>query len=226
MNFVSKAQVIQIFNHSPIIREYILELEKERKYSPGSFVQLTLDLVTASDIWPGSRTFSIASYQKGIMRFVIKKVGYYTDKIFNELNIGNYCTVKYPFGELFKQNTEDEKHVFIAGGVGVTPFLGLLEYFKAINKLENVSMLYSVKHEADLLHIDSTKKRLDNRLKVFITQEITEIYTNRRIIVDDINQVAYQDSNIYVCGSKTFNADFISRLNEHGYQKIHVDEWE
>lgn len=226
MNFVSEAKVIEIIEYQPLIREYIVQLEKERKYSPGSFVQLTLNRVSASDIWPESRTFSIASYQKGLMRFIIKKVGYYTDKIFNELKVGNYCTVKYPFGELFKRNTEDEKHVFVAGGVGITPFLGLIEYFKIVNKIENVSMLYSVKHEADLLHIDFIKKMLDDRLKVFITQESTDIFTNRRINVDDINQVTDQDSNIYVCGSKTFNADFISRLNEYGYQKIHVDEWE
>ena len=225
MNFVSKAEVIQIISHSPLIREYILRLEKERKYPPGSFVQLTLDLVTASDIWPDSRTFSIASFQKGTIHLIIKKVGYYTSKIFNELNVGDCCTVKYPFGELFKRNTEDEKHVFIAGGVGITPFLGLIEYFETIEKLENVALLYSAKHENDLLNFTQLKKILGNRIQIFITQENTDIYINRRIEINDVLQIADKNTNVYVCGSKLFNSDFKRKLEKHGYQKIHVDEW-
>ena len=78
MNHVTQAKVVQVIEYSKDIREYALELEKERKYNPGSFVQLTIDLVNASDIWPESRTFSIASYEKGVMKFIIKNVGFYT----------------------------------------------------------------------------------------------------------------------------------------------------
>ena len=104
MNHVTQTEVIQVIKHSKDTREYVLELEKERKYNPGSFVQLTLDLVTASDIWPESRTFSIASYEKGVMKFIIKNVGSYTSRIFSELEVGKKCTIKYPFGDLFKKN--------------------------------------------------------------------------------------------------------------------------
>jgi predicted ferric reductase len=78
MNFVTQVEVIKIIVHNNDIREYECKLDQERKYNPGSFVQLTLDLVTASDIWPDSRTFSIASFEGGIMRFIIKKTGKYT----------------------------------------------------------------------------------------------------------------------------------------------------
>lgn len=89
MNYVSQAEVVNVIKHNAEIREYELRLDKERRYNPGSFVQLTLDLVTASDIWPDSRTFSIASYKKGVMNFIIiKNVGEYTNRIFDEL-IGN-----------------------------------------------------------------------------------------------------------------------------------------
>ncbi len=69
--------VVEVIEHKKDIKEYDFELENERKYNPGLFVQLTLDLVTASDICPDSRTFSIASYEKGTMRFIIKNVGMY-----------------------------------------------------------------------------------------------------------------------------------------------------
>lgn len=60
ISYVSQAEVVNIIKHDSEIRELELRLDKERRYNPGSFVQLTLDLVTTSDIWPDSRTFSIS----------------------------------------------------------------------------------------------------------------------------------------------------------------------
>lgn len=226
MNYVTQAKVVQVIEHSKDIREYVVELEKERKYNPGSFVQLTLELVTASDIWPDSRTFSIASYEKGVMRFIIKNIGTYTSRIFNELDVGNRCTVKYPFGDLFNKNSINEKHLLLAGGVGVTPYLGLIEYFKTIDQINYVTLFYSVKHSDELLHYNDLKTFLGENLEVFTTRENSNQYHNNRITIDDINRVADVDTNIYICGSKSFNSYYKSILQEDGYNKIHMDEWE
>ncbi len=226
MNFVSRAKVKEIIHHRDKIHEYIMELEKKRRYKPGAFVQLTLDEVTASDIWPESRTFSIASYKKNIMHFIIKKVGHYTTKIFEELKPGNYCTIKFPFGELFNKKHEHEKHLFLAGGVGVTPFLGLTEYFEKSGKTKNIKMLYSVKQENDLLHYKDLKDVLGNNLKIFVTQENTTSFNNRRFDIEDIMKMADVSHHIYICGSKTFNLELEKKLSENGFHKIHKDEWE
>ena len=50
MSYVTQAEVIEIIKHKKDINEYIVKLDRERSYNPASFVQLTLDLVTASDI--------------------------------------------------------------------------------------------------------------------------------------------------------------------------------
>lgn len=226
MNYVTVAKVVKVIEHSRDIREYVLELEKERKYNPGSFVQLTLDLVTASDIWPDSRTFSIASYEKGLMKFIIKKVGTYTTRIFNELNLGDKCTIKYPFGDLFNKKLVDEKHLFIAGGVGITPYLSLIKYYELNGLLDNISLFYSAKYFNDLLHHESLKSALGEHMEVFITREKASSCHNRRISIDDVNRNAEKDTNIYICGSKDFNQNYKDLLIENGYSKIHMDEWD
>jgi len=226
MNHVTQAKVVQVIEHSKDIREYVLELEKERKYNPGSFVQLTLDLVTASDIWPDSRTFSIASYEKGIMKFIIKKVGFYTSKLFDELNVGNKCTIKYPFGDLFNKNSVNEKHLFIAGGVGITPYLSLVKYYELNDLLDNIALFYSAKYFNDLLHYKSLRNMLGERMEVFITREGCSNCHNKHITVDDINRIADKETNIYICGSKSFNQDYKELLLKNGYSKIFMDEWE
>ena len=226
MNFVSQAIVSDVIEHQENIKEFVLSIEKERKYNPGSFVQLTLETVTASDIWPDSRTFSIASWEKGSMRFIIKKVGYYTSRIFDELSIGSRCTVKYPFGDLYDRNTLSEKHLFLAGGVGITPFLGLSKYFADNGLIENVSLLYSVKHQADSLHIEELLNRFGDRMQLFVTREQVIGCHCRRICIDDIMNVADTNTNVYICGNKEFNAEISSSLAMNGYDKIHMDEWE
>ncbi len=226
MNHVTQAKVVQVVEHSKDIREYVLELEKERKYNPGSFVQLTLDLVTASDIWPDSRTFSIASYEKGVMKFIIKNVGSYTSKIFNELGVGNKCTIKYPFGDLFNKNSVNEKHLFIAGGVGITPYLSLVKYYELNNLLDNISLFLREKKEKDYLNYESLKDMLGERMEVFVTREKYSNCHNNRITVENINRIADKETNIYVCGSKSFNQDYKEILIKNGYTKIYMDEWE
>lgn len=226
MNYVTQAKVVQVTEYSNDIREYILELEKERKYNPGSFVQLTLDLVTASDIWPDSRTFSIASYEKGTMRFIIKNVGMYTSRIFNELSVGNKCTIKYPFGDLFNKNLVNEKHLFIAGGVGITPYLGLIKYYELNGLLDNISLFYSVKYFGDLLYYEVLKNEMGENMEVFITRENCNHCHNRRISLKDIKRIADEETNIYICGSKSFNQDCKNLLMKNGYIKIFIDEWE
>ncbi len=48
MSYVTYAEVIEIIKHKKGINEYIVKLDKERKYNLGSFVQLKLDIVTTS----------------------------------------------------------------------------------------------------------------------------------------------------------------------------------
>jgi ferredoxin-NADP reductase len=226
MNHVTQAKVVKVIEHSKDIREYILELEKERKYNPGSFVQLSLDLVTASDIWPESRTFSIASYEKGVMKFIIKRVGTYTSRLFDELNVGKKCTIKYPFGDLFNKNSVNENHLFIAGGVGITPYLSLIKYYELSNLLDNISLFYSAKYFEDLIHYESLKGMLGENMEVFITREKCYNCHNKRITLEDINRIADAETNIYICGSKSFNLDYKELLIKSGYTKIYMDEWE
>ncbi len=226
MNYVTQGEAIEVIEYNDNLREYIIKIEKERKYNPGSFVQLSLDLVTSSDIWPDSRTFSIASYEKGIMKFIVKRTGVYTSRIFNELTIGKKCTIKYPFGELFNKNLENEKHLFLAGGVGITPYISLIKYYEINGLLDNIRLFYSVKYSDDFIHYDELKEVLGNNMEVFITRENIDGYKNRKINIEDIKRVADRETNIYICGSKSFNKTYKKILLENGFNQIHMDEWE
>ncbi len=45
-------------------------------------------------------------------------------------------------------------------------------------------------------------------MEVFITREKCSSCHNKHISLEDINRIADKDSNIYICGSKSFNQDY------------------
>ena len=228
MSYVVGATVVHVVDHAENVREYCLKLDKFRKYDAGSFVQLTLDQVTPSQVWPDSRTFSIASYSSEYITLIIQRVGYYTNRIFDELHIGSRCTLKYPFGDLFNKNQADDEHIFLAGGLGITPFLSLLDYFQQKEKLTNLHLLYSVKHTSDILYQDKLTSALRDRAQYFTTREPESCYNSRRINLQDILAVCGENRNphIYICGSKSFNDHYANILRSEGFNRIHMDEWE
>lgn len=67
---------------------------------------------------------------------------------------------------------------------------------------------------------------LGERMEVFVTREKYSNCHNKRITVEDINRIADKETNIYVCGSKSFNQDYKEILIKNGYRKIYMDEWE
>ncbi|WP_164549037.1 ferredoxin reductase family protein [Amphritea opalescens] len=86
----------------------------------------------------GAHPFTIASadHGNGQISFQIKGLGDYTRQLGYRLTIGHPVTVEGPYGQFnFKQRRHNAAQVWIAGGVGVTPFLAWLEALQ--NQPEN-----------------------------------------------------------------------------------------
>ena len=233
MATISKATVVNVRDYGDEIKEFTLKLDKYRRFEAGTFLQLTLEDVTASERWPDSRTFSISSYynKDKTIRLIIKKVGEYTTKIFDKLKEGSNCTVKYAFGDFTLPTSDTENElVFIAGGTGISPFLSLLECLEDEGGLERVTLFYSARKKEDFIHLDYIQNVLnEEQLFPFSTREEIEGIRNERIeIENDIfkNIKNKEKAHYYVCGSKEFILNFKNKLEEYGITQIYIDEWE
>lgn len=172
MAFVIQATVESVRTLRPDLREYILRPDKARPYPPGAFAQLSLEEVSASDIWPEARCFSIASIDRAQLRLIIQKVGSYTERIFETLEPGSRCTLKYPLGSMYERGRETESQLMLAGGVGITPFLSMIPYFAAQGRSAQLHLLYSEKKRSDCLYLNELLGWLGrDRLELFLTRE-------------------------------------------------------
>lgn len=78
----------------------------------------------------GAHPFTMASSDRGNgqVTFQIKALGDYTKHLEHKLKVGQTVTVEGPYGKFnFKQNKSNTEQIWIAGGIGVTPFLARLE---------------------------------------------------------------------------------------------------
>ena len=231
MGTISKATVTNILEHSSEIKEYTLKLAKNHYFEPGSFLQLTLEVKEDYTRWPDSRNFSIASAfnNNGTIKLIIRKVGIYTNRIFNELTVGKICTVKYAFGDFLMPFFDKKASICcIAGGTGIAPILSFCEQLKREGRTEQLHVFYSFKNEEELPGLEVLKSTVsESQLHLFSTRQKLANIENRRIIWRDIDKsgIDLMQSHFYICGNETFTSNFVENLKALNSENIYTDEW-
>ena len=232
MAIVSNATVLSIKEYNEDIREYIIKPDVYRRFEAGTFLQLTLEKVTASEVWPESRTFSIAScYDKAskVIKLIIRKSGHYTTKIFEELLVNKECTIKYSFGEMLLPQFDNENNIVcIAAGSGIAPFLSFVEELKESDQLDRLELFYTVRKNTDFISYDYLKEILSaSKLHLFCTDENSDKAENRLMSIEDIaNGENILNKHYYICGSPEFITFFKEKLMKLKIKNIYLDEWE
>lgn len=233
MSTISKATVISIEGHGSDIREYALMLDKNHYFEAGSFLLLTLEQKTDYSRWPSeSRCFSIASQhnEQGIIRLIIRKVGCYTSRIFEELAVGATCTVKYAFGDFLLPFFDPQPTICcIAAGTGVAPILGFCEQLKREKRNQKLHVFYSFKNETEYIGKNILEESVpDVQLHLFSTRENMHKTLNRRIKPEDITSAMGKDlenTHYYICGNEEFTRTFRQALAAKACENIYTDEW-
>jgi NAD(P)H-flavin reductase len=223
---VSRARIVSIKELSTSTREYILELELKFHHEPGQFLQLTLENVDSSMIWPDSRSFSIASYEmpNKQLRLIIKKEGKFTTKLFNDIKVNNILTVKLPYGS-FLPPFDLSPTLCLAGGTGIAPFLSFFEFFKSNDQLKNFYLFHSTKFMVDAIDNVYLTKELHKNYKLFLTSDNVPNINNQRINLQEITKSFSKNTNIYICGNKSFNEDYKNNLIQLGYNNVNIEDW-
>lgn len=148
-------------------------------FKPGQFVFVSFENGEMSPEWhPFSITTSPAEKSLGL---AIKILGDYTATL-GKLKKGTKAEIEGPFGMFSHKNAEYKDQIWLAGGVGITPFLsmarGLVDENNGISENNNayrIDLYYSAtnKNEAvflnELLEIEGKTKQL--RIFPFYSEE-------------------------------------------------------
>ncbi len=220
--------VTDIKNLPSTITEITLKpVTKKLLHLPGQFSILSFPNTKSFLITNEEHPFSFTSSGRdGIIRYSIKSLGDYTSLI-SHISLGDHARIEGPFGE-FSYVYGKEKQVWVAGGVGVTPFVSMVTYLMQEESLRHeIDFYYSVKTEADAayreLFEDCTRKF--SNFKFHLIPSDTKGYISGELLHNEISNILERD--IYVCGPPMMMDAMTKQLGMVGVKRnnIHTEKF-
>ncbi len=153
-----------------------------------------------SGILNESHPFTISSApHEDVLRLTVKASGDFTRALFNNLKPGMDAVVEGAYG-MFDYKSGGGKQIWIAGGIGVTPFLAFIRNMR--EPLDrNVDFYYAIRHRDEVLFYNEieTAGIRNQRLKVHLRYS----GSSGSLTVEEIVRKAGGDvsgHDIYMCG--------------------------
>lgn len=150
----------EVIRHTDL--EYTFRMEYGGEVKPGQFFEISLPKF-------GEAPISVSGIGEDTVDFTIRRVGKVTNEIF-ENYVGDRLFIRGPYGNGFDlENYRGKELVIIAGGTGLSPVRGVVEYF-AHHPGEAVSttLIAGFKSPKDVLFKEDFKL-WNERLKVIQT---------------------------------------------------------
>lgn len=132
--------VKQIINNNGLLDLYLKSASSPLKFYPGQFVFLSFQ---QKGINQEFHPFSILSTPSSSdLHFAIKIYSDYTASLM-DLQKNSSVVVMGPYGRLYDALKKNQNLIFIAGGIGITPLISLIETEIAAKKNSQMTLFYS-----------------------------------------------------------------------------------
>jgi predicted ferric reductase len=195
--------------------------KKFMKHLPGQFAMLTFK---NSKIVPDEEhpfTLSSAPRENGDVRFSIKALGDWTS-LLGGLIIGTKATLEGSFGE-FYYGYGTKAQIWVAGGIGVTPFVAFTEDLLKQDSIDyTIDFYYSVRSEKDGAYkdlFDQLAKKHPSFHFHFMPSDVAGYVTGDGI-VKELSDAKTRD--IFVCGPPPMMAALTGSLVASGVSSHHI----
>ncbi len=217
---------LEVVNKLSRATEIVLAPSSDAKieFSSGQFGFLTLDQKGMEE--PHPFTISSAPSDNNV-RFTVKVLGDFTRKVRDELKAGISAKIEGPYGR-FNMDAGGDHQVWVAGGVGITPFLSAMRAM-ADDDSRNITLFYCVQERDQALFLEEFEAKFsDHKSRKLI---ILESNNKEFATVDLIKETAAYDitqPDYYLCGPKPMIDGLKSALKKEGTSKdkIHFEAFE
>lgn len=181
------------------------------KSKPGQFAFLRFNKSGLNEAHP----FTIVDNDENGIRFAIKPLGDFTSKLRDNLEIGDTMQVEGGYGR-FLLDESSEHQIWLAGGIGITPFLAMVENLTSQMNTK-VVLVHCVRNNDEAINFDILEKmadQLENFEFILFESEVSG-----RIDIDKLDKLIWFDLNgskFYFCGPTALRKTIQQGMVERG----------
>jgi glycine betaine catabolism B len=193
--------------------EFVFEQDMPMSFEPGQYLEWTLghDKV---DSRGNRRYFTIAS--SPTEKELLLGVEFYPEsssfkKALADMNEGDTIIASQLSGDFIMPRNKKKKLIFIAGGIGITPFRSMIKYLIDKKEKRDIVLIYANKTEDDIAYkeiLDLAAKSINLKI-IYVINELKNKtiswdgrmgYVNGELILEEIKD--FQERKFYISGPR------------------------
>ena len=184
--------------NSDIIELELIPEHNSLKYKAGQFAFFTFPSISKREQHP----FTLSSHpHNDLLRITIKDLGDYTNALLTKLKLNDQVEVEGPYGKFSSAYSKEKEQVWIAGGIGITPFLSLMRDYYT----QKVTLYWCINDKAEAVYKEELLEVAQkNPLFEFI---IWDSNTKGHISVDDLSLREPKRKSYLICWSRSFKKE-------------------
>ena len=218
---------------TPDIAEFVFDTDSPLRFKPGQYLEWTLGHKKA-DNRGNRRYFTIASSptEKELLlgvKFYPKPSSF--KKALAYMNDGDTIIASQLSGDFVLPRNRKRKLVFIAGGIGITPFRSMIKYLIDTKQKRDIVLIYSNKTEKDIVYKDifDLASQYFNLKIIYTLTDLRGRQTNLagrrgsidgRMILEEIKD--WEERTYYISGPPSMVASTEKVIKNLGLSSNHI----
>ena len=203
------------------VMEILLKPSKKKlTFEAGQFAFASFDGINKNEPHP----YTISNhFSDDHLRFTVKALGDYTADLQTSLNEETKAKVEGAFGQFNFKKARYKKQIWLAGGIGITPFLS---FIRDANTEYDVTLVWSVNsidqanYKEEIENITAQNPKIQF---VLWDSETKGLFTIEKLYKSD----TIKNHSIFICGPDTMRESYIRQLLQKGVsiKNIHYEEF-
>jgi len=225
-----KYHVIAVNRLDEFVTEVVLEpRDRPLAFAPGQFLFVNFREPFSEQFPPFLKNqfhpFSITSAPgEPTLRITVKAVGDYT-RTLRALEPGVEAVVEGPYGSFSSRSVPNDRQIWIAGGIGVTPFLSMARSLNG--KAREIDFYYCVERAPEAHFLDelsAIERERESFRVVLVPRETDGFLTAERLARE---QEDLGSADVLVCGPPAMIDSLRSQLAEGSVapERFHAEEF-